>query len=203
MRDLALLVADKNMDYAMRGILSRPKALGIRAVDYEIRQHVGRDGGARTTGPETLSLLRQQFHHGILMLDWDGSGAKADTAIALEAELDQRLVDLWGKPDQTKVIVIDPEVDAWVWGADNALKDLLGWSGRKPIRAWLRDRGYAFGANQKPVRPKEALEELMVKVDQPRSSDLYQKVTGKISLDKCRDPAFRRLREALCSWFST
>ena len=45
MKDLALLVADKNMDFAMRGILNRARALGMRAVSYEIRQHVGRDGG--------------------------------------------------------------------------------------------------------------------------------------------------------------
>jgi hypothetical protein len=72
MKDLALLVADKNMDFAVRGILNRPRALGIRSVTYETRQHVNRDGGVRTSGPETLALLRQQFLHGIAMLDWEG-----------------------------------------------------------------------------------------------------------------------------------
>jgi hypothetical protein len=202
MKDLVLLVADKNMDFAMRGILARPESLGIRSIEYEIKPHPGRDGGARTTGPETLSLLRSQFRHGILMLDWEGSGAATGTAIDLEAELDQRLASLWVQDDQAKAIVIDPEVDAWVWGSDNVLRELLDWSEHKPIRAWLRGRGYVFGANQKPVRPKEALEELMVRVDQPRSSDLYQKVTVRISLHKCSDPAFHRLRDTLRSWFS-
>jgi hypothetical protein len=203
MKDLALLVADKNMDFAMRGILARPEALGIRPVEYEIKPHPGRDGGARTTGPEILSLLRSQFHHGILMLDWEGSGAGTGTAMDLEAELDRRLTAFWGQEGQAKAIVIEPEVDAWVWGSDNVLRELLGWSERKPIRAWLRGRGYDFGANQKPVRPKEALEDLMVTVDQPRSSDLYLKATGRISLHKCSDPAFQRLRDTLRSWFST
>lgn len=91
MKDLALILADKNMDFAMRGILGRPRAIGIRSVSYEIRQHVNRDGGVRTTGPETLALLRKQFHHGLVMLDWEGSGTKAKNAIALEQELDARL----------------------------------------------------------------------------------------------------------------
>lgn len=34
--DLVLLVADKDMEYAMKGLLSRPAALGIRRVSCEI-----------------------------------------------------------------------------------------------------------------------------------------------------------------------
>jgi hypothetical protein len=122
MRDLALLVADKNMDFAVRGILSRPKALGIRTVIYEIRQHVNRDGGVRTTGPETLALLRQQFSHGIVMLDREGSGTEK-SAIELEQDLDLRLARSWDK--RAKAIVIEPELDVWIWGSDTALVNVF------------------------------------------------------------------------------
>jgi len=199
MKDLALLVADKNMDYAMRGILDRPKSLGIRAVSYEIRQHVGRDGGVRTTGPETLALLRKQFSYGIVMLDWEGSGTKADSAIALEQELGSRLSPSWG--NQAKAIVIEPELDVWIWGSDNALSRILEWSEGQSIRTWLARRGYQFNESEKPVHPKKALDELMVRLDKPRSSVLYEKITGNISLAKCVDPAFNRLRSTLQSWF--
>ena len=199
MKDLALLVADKNMDFAMRGILNRHKALGIRSVSYEIRQHVNRDGGVRTTGPETLALLRQQFRHGIVMLDWEGSGSKAKIAISLEQELDARLERTWG--DRAKAIVIEPELDVWIWGSDNALVKILEWSEDQGIREWLTGRGYAFDGSQKPMRPKKALNELMVWLNHPRSSVLYERITGKISLTQCVDPAFRRLRSILQSWF--
>jgi hypothetical protein len=199
MKDLALLVADKNMDFAMRGILNRHKALGTRSVSYEIRQHVNRDGGVRTTGPETLALLRQQFRHGIVMLDWEGSGSKAKSAIALEQELDARLERTWG--DRAKAIVIEPELDVWIWGSDNALVKILEWSEDQGIREWLTGRGYAFDGSQKPMRPKEALNELMIWLNHPRSSVLYERITGKISLAQCVDPAFRRLRSTLQSWF--
>jgi hypothetical protein len=118
MKDLALLVADKNMDFALRGILSRPKALGIRSVSYEIRQHVNRDGGVRTTGPETLAL---------------------STAVS------------------------------------------------------TRDRNAGW---------KEALEQVLVPLDQPRSSALYEKITGRISIAQRVDPAYGRLRSTLQSWFA-
>jgi hypothetical protein len=199
MRDLALLVADKNMDFAVRGILSRPQALGIRPVTYEIRQHVNRDGGVRTTGPETLALLRKQFRNGIAMLDWEGSGTKAKSAIELEQELDARLRQSWR--DRAKAIVIEPELDVWIWGSDNALREILEWPGGQTIRQWLAARGYKFDGSGKPVRPKEALDELMVWLDQPRSSVLYEKITGKISIAHCVDPAFMRLRSTLKSWF--
>ncbi len=160
MKDLALLVADKNMDFAMRGILNRHKALGIRSVSYEIRPHVNRDGGVRTTGPETLALLRQQFRHRIVMLDWEGSGSKTKSAIALEQELDARLERTWG--DRAKAIVIESELDVWIWGSDNALVKLLGWTEDQGIREWLAGRGYTFDDSQKPMRPKEALDEVMI-----------------------------------------
>ena len=200
MKDLALLVADKNMDFAMRGILNRPKAVGIRAVTYEIKQHMNRDGGVRTTGPETLALLRSRFHHGIIMLDWEGSGSKSASAIALEAELELRLARTWG--NHAKAIVVEPELDVWIWGSDNALVEILAWDEHQGIRQWLVDRGYSFDGNEKPERPKEALNELMIRLDQPRSSALYEKITGRISLAQCVDPAFRRLRTTLQSWFS-
>ena len=125
MKDLVLLVADKNMDFALRGILARHKSLGIHVIAYEIEQHPGRDGGVRTTGPETLALLRDQFHHGLLLLDLEGSGADEADALSLEQGLNARLARTWG--DRAKAIVIEPELDAWAWGSDNVMGVLLGW----------------------------------------------------------------------------
>ena len=139
MKDLALLVADKNMDFALRGILQRHESLGIRAVTYETQLHPGRDGGVRTSGPEILSLLRKQFSYGIIMLDWEGSGSDEDRASTLVNELDERLGQVWG--DRAKAIVIEPELDAWVWGSDNVMAEVLGWSEDLPIREWLANKG--------------------------------------------------------------
>lgn len=199
MKDLAVLVADKNMDFTLRGVLARPEALGIRRVDYDIKTHAGRDGGVRTSGPETLALLKSQFRNGLLMLDWEGSGAETGNSIELENGLDARLADLWG--NGAKAIVIDPEVDSWVWGSAHSISEVLGWREPRQIRAWLADQGYQLDPNGKPLRPKEAFEKVMAFLSEPRSSTLYEKVTSRISLARCVDAAFNRLKATLQDWF--
>ncbi len=64
------MVADKNAQFALKGALARPKALGIRRIEFEFRVHPGRDGGARKSGPEVLALERRRFKHGLLVLDF-------------------------------------------------------------------------------------------------------------------------------------
>lgn len=113
MRDLVVLVADKNMHFALRGALGRPDAMGTRAIDHEFRTHIGRDGGVRTTGVELLLRDRCRFARALLVVDLEGSGARPDqTAEDLERVLDQELHAQWGP--HAKAIVIAPEVDIWL-----------------------------------------------------------------------------------------
>lgn len=201
MKDLVILVADKNMQYALRGALARPEALGIRAINFDFRTHMGRDGGARTTGAEMLALERRRFAHALLMFDLEGCGADpGQTAEDLESSLDEQLGVTWGA--HAKSIVIDPELDIWLWGADSTLRDLLQWPLDGGIRAWLQAQGFAFDTRGKPKRAKEALEALVRIHRLPRSSALYEKITSRISLRRCSDPAFVRLRTALKAWFA-
>ena len=199
MKDLVVLVADKNMEFAMRGILDRPKALGARPIDYKLIPHPQHDARVRTSGPEFLRGHNHQYWHGIIMLDWEGSGVDQDESIELENELDARLGLLWG--DRGKAIVIEPELDVWVWGSEKLMRQVLEWEQNIEIREWLAGQGHEFDRNGKPSRPKEALEDLMYKLGEPRSSMFYQKLTARQSLTKCVDPAFGRLRTTLRSWF--
>lgn len=197
MLDLGLVVADKNMDFTLRGILARPEALGIRKIAYQIVVHPGHDGGVRTAGPETLATLQGKTNHGIVMLDLEGSGAEGDD-YSVEAELDERLRAKWGH--RAKAIVIKPELDAWVWGSDNAIRQVLDCS-IIDIRGWLQSQGFEFSSDRKPARPKEAFQYLMDELKEPRSSANYKSITSKISLERCTDPAFLRFRTTLQSWF--
>jgi hypothetical protein len=199
MKDLVVMVADKNAQFALKGVLNRPEAMGTRRIQFEFRVHPGRDGGVRKSGPEMLALERSRFTHGLLVLDFEGSGTSLANAIDLEAELDARLQPRWS--DQAKAVVIEPEVDVWMWGSDNVLRDSFHWEGPRRIRDWLRDRGYQFNDGEKPERPKEALEAVLRHCKLPRSSALYQEIASKVSLPRCVDPAFQRLRSRLAQWF--
>jgi hypothetical protein len=198
MQDLVLLVADKNMQFALQGALARPQAMGIRPISYEFRSHMGRDGGVRTTGAMVLAREETRFMHALMLLDEEGCGQEGDS-LQLESELDRQLHDVWG--DRAKAIVIAPEVDIWLWGTDNAMREALHWPEAGSIRDWLQGKGFVFDAYGKPLRPKEALDAMRPIHKQPRSSALYEKITGKISLQRCTDPAFIRLRQQLQGWF--
>lgn len=199
MKDLIVLVADKNMQFAMQGGLGRPDSLEIRRITFDFRQHPGRDGGTRSNGAQVLALEKARCSHALLVLDHEGSGAGGLDALELEARLDEQLKSTWG--DRAKAIVIAPELDIWMWGSDNKLAEILKWPRQESIRDWLRDRGFDFLNHGKPQRPKEALEAVFRVCKQPRSSAAYQQIAAGISLSRCEDPAFLRLRDSLRRWF--
>lgn len=199
MQDLVILVADKNMQYALQGALSRPQALGVRPFTFEFRSHMGRDGGVRTTGADVLAREATRFRHALMLLDFEGCGQEDDAPLLVEAQLDQRLQNVWDT--NAKAVVISPEVDIWLWGNDAVLRDVLNWPLEGSIREWLRGKGFEFNADEKPLRPKEALDVMRPIHKQARSSAMYEKVTKRISLQNCTDDAFIRLRTQLQAWF--
>ncbi len=75
-KDLIVLVADKNMEYTIRAGLGRPESLGVRPITFEILQHVQRDGGVRSTGAKVVRLRRRVYSHALMVLDYEGSGAQ-------------------------------------------------------------------------------------------------------------------------------
>lgn len=199
MNDLIVLVADKNMQHAVSGALERPQSLGIRDITFEIVTHANRDPGVRKTGAELLRIKKGGSKHGVMMLDFEGSGTNKSTGIELESELDEQLGPVWAS--NAKAIVIEPELEIWMWGAENAIKEVFNWNQPIGIRKWIESQGYEVMSNGKPARPKEALQSVMRVQRKPLSSALYYEISRRISLRKCADPAFVRLREQLLEWF--
>jgi hypothetical protein len=199
MQDLLLVVPDKNTHFALRGALARPEALGTRAIAHRFDVHPHRDSGVRTTGAALANLRRPQFRHALLIFDREGCGDEAKTLAELEAAVEATLRPAWG--DDARAIVIHPEVDVWLWGADNTLAEVLRWPAAQGIRTWLTERGWRFDANGKPERSKEAFEKLREVHGIPRSSSLYEAIASRLSLRRCADASFQRLRETLCGWF--
>jgi len=147
-----------------------------------------------------LALEERRFRHVWLVLDFVGCGTDLRTATDLEAQLDARLFQHW--KTAAKSIVIEPELDVWVWGSDNAVERVIEWPTGPHVRQWSRQKGFTFQANEKPTLPKEALEAALRVPALPRSSALYQSIAEKISLRHCHDLAFIRLRKQLSEWFS-
>ena len=73
-KDLVVLVADKDMEHALKGLLSRPQAMGIRPIAYDIYVHPQHDPACARRGVAFLSGFSAQYDRGLLLFDHEGSG---------------------------------------------------------------------------------------------------------------------------------
>ena len=199
-KDLIVLAADKCMEAAVRGLLSRSEALGIRSVTADIHRHPEKDPGCRIDGVDFLAPFSAKYGNALLMYDFEGCGDTAKPVTEQEDYLRQRLGKVWGQ--RADAVIIEPELDIWVWSRSPHVETILGWKDRNPsLREWLVDREHLRAGDLKPYRPKEALEDALRIVRQPRSSSLYEDLARTVGLKECTDPSFCRFHDILRKWF--
>jgi hypothetical protein len=200
MDDLVVLVADRDMEAAIRGALNRPRALSIRGIQFTLYRHPRRDPGCRVDGAKFLRALAKQFAHAIVMFDYEGSGTKLgveELEATVEGELSKE-----GWASRGAAVVIEPELEAWIWSDSPWPAAILGWPGKEPaLRVWLEGRGFLSTGQLKPARPKEALEAALFELRRPRSSVIYGDLARAVSLDRCVDRAFLKFKKTLQAWF--
>jgi hypothetical protein len=205
MRDCVFLVADKNMEAAFQGFLEREqfhRSLGCGLFEFDARLDllVGagqNDPGLYTRGHELLRSYQRTHRHAVIVLDeaWDGSPGAAK----IEAKMRRDLEESGWVREQVEVIVICPELEVWVCHDSPQVARVLG------VQASLKEllvREQLWQADKpKPDDPKTGIERVLRQVRMPRSSALFKKITSEISVKRCIDPAFGRLRDALQRWF--
>jgi hypothetical protein len=200
-KHLVVLVADGQMDFALRGLLARGQSLGIPELSYDIYVHPEKDPGCLLRGHDFLRPFCRQYLHALVMLDREGCGREASARETLEAELQKRLSDS-GWDDRAEAIVIDPELEVWVWSDSPQVDVALGWTGRQPkLIDWLVAEHYLAVGQQKPARPQEALERALRVVRKVRSSSIFFELASQVSIKRCTDPAFGKLKQTLVKWF--
>jgi len=199
--DLAIVVPDKNTSFLLKNILNRHQSLRIQPITFAIFEHPNRDGGVRTSGARLLEVKRHTYTHGLVVIDFEGSGVEHTLSPEqLEQRLREEVQSTWR--DNGNAIVLEPEADIWTWGSDAKLQEILGWQETVGIREWLKStHNLEFDEHDKPLRPKEAMELLVRKLRLPRSSSLYGRIAAQISLKHCSDNAFQKLRTLLQGWF--
>lgn len=199
--DLFCLAADRDIEEALQGLLARPQSLQIRPITATIRTHPNRDPGCYLRAHDFLRSFPRWFVHALVVFDREGCGNESHSREELEKEVEDRLQAAgWG--DRARVVVMDPELEAWVWSDSPQVEKALGWAGRAPaLRSWLIESGFLAQAADKPSRPKEAVELALRLVRKPRSSAIYREIAESVSLRRCRDPAFAKLRLILQDWF--
>ncbi|MCK4765932.1 MAG: hypothetical protein KAW12_27275 [Candidatus Aminicenantes bacterium] len=94
-------------------------------------------------------------------------------------------------------------MENWIWSNSPEVDRALGWQEKTPpLRTWLEDKGYFDRDKSKPDPPKEALQKALRNVRKPWSSSIFRQVSEAVSLNRCSDPAFLKLKEKLVQWFS-
>lgn len=130
-KDLIILVADKNMEHALKGLLNRLPALRIREITFDLYVHPYHDSGCLNQGSDFLRPFVKQYGHALVIFDQEGCGQESDDRSILESDLEERL-SAAGWKDRAKVVVIHPELESWVWSDSPHVESVLGWQWRNP-----------------------------------------------------------------------
>ena len=70
MRDLVVVVPDKDTEQALTGLLKRPESIRVRPIDFVIRVHPQKDPGCYHTGHELAATSRREASHALVMEAW-------------------------------------------------------------------------------------------------------------------------------------
>lgn len=199
-KDLIVLAADPSMKVAIEDVLRRHHALGIRAVSADVISHPLRDPGVLRDGHNFLRAQRGNYGYALAVCDRHGCGNEALSRERLESSIEQGLFVQWA--DRAAAIVIDPELETWVWTDSPHVAHAVGWSGdMSSLRAWLRTGGLLAEGSVKPADPKAALEALLRFTKRRKSSALFEALAREVSLQGCICPAFRKMTATLQCWF--
>ena len=203
MIDLVCLVADKNMQAGIDGILRRPQALGIREIQFETIVHPRHDPGCFHEASELLAGYRGQATNALIVLDLAWDGAPATAGDQMEEQLESSLATA-GLAAWARAVVIDPELEVWIFSDSPHVETALGWRhDMGSLRAVLARQGLWPADRAKPQDPKAAFEWVLRKARKPRSSSIYRELSRSVSLERCSDRSFLRLKGLLLGWFGS
>ena len=201
--DVVVLVADKDLEEAAAELLRRTDDLGLGAFRFEVRRHPNHDGGCRTGAANFLRPFLLSYRHSLVLFDRDGCGSnlsREEIQNDVEADLSRN-----GWTDRTKAIVIDPELEAWVWGDLARTSIILGGEDAAGLRRCLRSRSLWEGRGAKPSDPKTAMRTAMEHAPRgrrrKRSARIFAEIASAAAVDDCRDAAFNELVQTLRTWF--
>lgn len=207
MRECIFLLADSNMQAAFEGFLSREgfhQSLGCGPFDFDPRLDIkvaagDNDPGLFTRGHELLRPFQSSHYRAVIVLDakWEGSPG----AEAIKQHLTEQIQSTGWEEDSFQVIVIDPELENWIWQQNDHVARGLGFDNANALITDSDIRQVWPDGATKPIQPKAILETVLKKKHIPRSSAIYKRITSQVSVKRCQDGAFHELLATLKTWF--
>jgi len=200
-KDLVVLVPDLDIENTITALLGRSHSLGTHDIVYTKVRHPERDPGCCKGSVDMLRRYKTTHAHALVVFDHHGSGRDDENREAIEHNIEDTLRGSgWG--DRAAVIVLDPELEIWVWSDSPEVCGALGWNSRSDLDAFLLQEGWIDEGQVKPTQPKEAMGAALKRSRTPRSARIFEQLAENVSLNRCTDPAFTKLKAILQKWFT-
>jgi hypothetical protein len=205
MKDLLVFVADADAQAFMRGILEKPKALGIRSISFDIDRHPLKDPGMVQTGPELTRMKKEDYQKVLLMFDFHGSGRDhRETYGELREQMQARLDSLtW--TGNSSVAVLVPELECWCWFCENAMRRHYKITENNMVQ-WTSQQAKRLGMSVDDLKlqqPKELFEYVVKgclrRTISPRDFHEIGRLASIRALLAC--DSFQSIFSALRGWF--
>jgi hypothetical protein len=210
MRDCLFWVADSRIKQVILGFLKRPDCFRLHNLgtspflfdeNEDLFSSPTMDPGTYTTGQEFIRLYQRSHRFAVVILDSDWKGSPG--AAAIRTNLSVRIESTGWTPERFRVVVIEPELEDWIWQRNQRVAGALGFESHLEMAVAVQNAGHDWPDHEpKPSRPKEAFEAVAARAKRlGKSSATHRQIVAAVTLAGCRDAAFRELRETLQGWF--
>jgi hypothetical protein len=213
LKELIIVVPDLPIQETVKALLTkRYRTLGIKELkekeDFVIEKPLNNDSGCRIAVENGLQELQNKFAHVLVIFDKYGCGWETIPSSEIEETLEKSLIRNGWEKNQIAIVVIEPEIEIWVWGDWKKLETILGWEADRQgveLKNWLVNENLLKPEAKKPDNPEEALERVLTKIRRRKVKKLESATFGelaeKINFKDCEDRAFNKLREVVYKWF--
>jgi hypothetical protein len=209
-RPCVFLLADGTMAQVLISFLSRGYLEGrleCRTFDFDFRHDIvvdvrngNTDGGIHRRAHELLRPYIRSHQNALVILD-KNFGAQLPASVVRE-EIISNLVHNGWPTTCVEVVVIDPELEVWLWQRGNPhIARAFRYNDSVSLEEFLGAEGLWPAAALKPVRPKEAARLLLRRYRAGVQMVVYARIVENISVSGCQDAAFGHLLSALQRWF--
>lgn len=182
MKDLVVGVPDKDIAAIVNTLLEKWEPV----LKFKIVSIPGGDSGCRMDAPGVLRSYHIEYRHALVIFDLRGSGRlnRNEIETTVKAELQK---NGWNgrRGDRVAVVVIDPEVEEWIWSIASVLP------------SWVRDVLKTTGKDKRWF--KAEISRKRANLPKRTTSQWYGEWAAKLP-GNCQDPAFQKLMTTLQRW---
>ncbi len=200
-KNLVVLVPDIDIENCVMSLLDRFLLLeNLAPYNYKIIRHPMRDPGCLVDPEAYLRSYLKTHDFALVIFDHDGCGKEKETREKLEAKV-TALIGRNGWEGRSACVVIDPEIENWIWANSQKMAELVGWKSNEDLRKHLEENNFLPKGKDKPPKPKEALKFALKGTNIRISPALYQSITSAVPFKSCTSPSFLKFKSTITTWF--